>query len=153
MDCDQILAELEARASLGNVAGMARYGINPSHALGIPIPVLRALANKAGRDHALAQQLWPSGIHEARILAGFVEDPRRVSEAQMEDWVAGFDSWDVCDQVCANLFDRTPFAYTKAAEWARRQEEFARRAGFALMAVLARHDQAAGDAQFTPSSR
>lgn len=145
MDCAEILARLRALANPENVAGMARFGINPEHTLGIAIPVLRKLAKEAGRDHALAQELWASGIHEARILAAFVDDPRRVTPEQMDAWVEEFDSWDVCDQVCCNLFDRTPWAYQKAAAWSAREEEFVKRAGFALMAALAWHDKKAPD--------
>ena len=109
-----------------NVAGMARFGINPANTLGVSIPSLRRLAREAGRDHALALLLWRSGVHEARILAAFVDDPARVTSAQMERRALDFDSWDVCDQVCGNLFDRTPFAYEKAMAWAGRDEEFVR---------------------------
>lgn len=135
-------------ANPANVAGMARYGINPANTLGISIPALRSMAKEIGKDHVLAQELWASGIHEARILAAFIDDPRQVTEAQMEQWVEDFDSWDVCDQVCGNLFDRTPFAYQKALEWTGREEEYVKRAGFALMAWLAVHDKKAGDERF-----
>jgi 3-methyladenine DNA glycosylase AlkD len=145
MDCTEILARLRAQANPENVAGMARYGINPENTLGISIPVLRKLAKEAGRDHALAQELWASGLHEARILAAFVDDPRQVTPEQMDAWTQDFDSWDVCDQVCCNLFDRTPWAYEKAAAWSERSEEFVKRAGFALMAALAWHDKRAPD--------
>ncbi|MBI3945290.1 MAG: DNA alkylation repair protein [Armatimonadetes bacterium] len=145
---EDALDRLRALANPANVAGMARFGINSHHTLGIPIPALRKLAREAGRDHALADALWESGVHEARILAALVDDPALVTEEQMERWVAGFDSWDVCDQVCSNLLDRTPFAYRKAAEWSARPEEFVKRAGFALMAALAVHDKAAPDAAF-----
>jgi 3-methyladenine DNA glycosylase AlkD len=107
MTADEILAYLRSLANPDNVAGMARYGINPTNTLGVSIPVLRGLARKAGRDHNLALALWETGVHEARILASMVDDPKQVSEAQMEAWVLDFDSWDVCDQVCSNLFDRT----------------------------------------------
>jgi 3-methyladenine DNA glycosylase AlkD len=127
------------------VEGMARYGINPENALGVSIPNLRKLAKEAGRDHALAIKLWASGIHEARILASMVDDPKAVTEKQMEAWVADFDSWDVCDQVCMNLFWLTPFAYDKCFEWSARDEEFVKRAGFALMARLAWSDKGASD--------
>jgi len=145
MDCAEILTRLRAQANPDSVAGMARYGINPQNTLGISIPALRKLAKEAGRDHALAQELWASGIHEARILAALVDDPRRVTPEQMDAWVEEFDSWDVCDQVCCNLFDRTPWAYEKAAAWSAREEEFVKRAGFALMAALAWHDKKSPD--------
>lgn len=135
-------------ANPANVAGMARYGINPENTLGISIPALRSMAKETGSSHELAQELWASGIHEARILAALIDDPQQVTEAQMEQWVVGFDSWDVCDQVCGNLFDRTPLAYQKALEWSNREEEFVKRAGFALMAWLAVHDKKARDEQF-----
>lgn len=130
------------------VAGMARFGIRTQDTLGISMPALRVLARQTGRDHALALGLWESGLHEARILASLVDDPGQVTEEQMERWVKDFDSWDVCDQVCGNLFDKTPFAYGKAAEWSRRPEEFVRRAGFVLVAELAVHDKRAEDARF-----
>ena len=143
-----ILRRLRRLANPTNVAGMARFGINPTHTLGISIPVLRRIAGEIGTDHRLAQALWASGVHEARILAGFIDDPARVTPAQMNRWAAAFDSWDVCDQVCSSLFDRTPFAFQKAIEWTRRREEFVRRAGFVLMAALAVHDRQAPDEPF-----
>ncbi len=148
MTLEDILNILKSQASPDNVAGMARFGINPDKTLGVSIPALRKLAKQIGRDHRIAQELWDSGIHEARILAGFVDDPKLVTEAQLEAWVAGFDSWDVCDQVCAGLFDATPFAWNKAVEWTARPEEFVKRAGFVLMAALAVHDKKAADDRF-----
>ncbi len=147
-DAQEVLDQLRSMANPANVQGMARYGINPENTLGISIPDLRRLARQCGRDHALAQDLWRSGIHEARILAAFVDEPSQVTPEQMDAWAAEFDSWDVCDQVCANLFDRTPHAYERAAAWSARPEEFVRRAGFALMAALAWHDKAPGDEAF-----
>ncbi|MDO8532183.1 MAG: DNA alkylation repair protein [Dehalococcoidia bacterium] len=150
MQYADVIARLRSFANADNVAGMARFGINPANTLGVSIPSLRKLAREAGRDHTLALRLWRSGVHEARILAAFVDDPARVTPAQMERWALEFDSWDVCDQVCSNLFDRTPFAYGKAMAWAQRDEEFVRRAGFALMAALSVHDELAPDATFEP---
>lgn len=144
-------AVIERLKSLSNpeaVSGMARFGINPGNACGISIPTLRKMAKEIGMDHALAERLWTSGIHEARILAGMIDDPNMVTEAQLEGWVKGFDSWDVCDQCCSNLFDKTKFAYRKAVEWSERSEEFVKRAGFVLMAVLSVHDKYADDRQF-----
>jgi 3-methyladenine DNA glycosylase AlkD len=148
MECEDILRKLKSLANPEAVAGMARFGINPQNTLGVSVPALRKLAREIGRDHGLAQQLWASGVHEARILASMIDDPRLVSEAQMEAWAADFDSWDVCDQCCGNLFDKTEFAYRKALEWAARDEEFVKRAGFALMAWLAFHDKPAPDESF-----
>jgi 3-methyladenine DNA glycosylase AlkD len=149
---EEILARLHALANPDNVAGMAHYGINTQGTLGISIYTLRPIAKEIGRDHALALALWDSGVHEARILASYIDDPLQVTEAQLERWVLDFDSWDVCDQVC-DLFGRTPFAYPKAFEWTLRSEEFVKRAGFVLMAELAAHDKKAPDeklAQFLP---
>jgi 3-methyladenine DNA glycosylase AlkD len=143
-----IIDRLKALANSGNVEGMARFGINPHNTLGLSIPTLRQIAKETGRDHGLAGELWDSGIHEARILAAYVDDPKQVDEEQMDRWALDFDSWDVCDQVCGDLFDQTPFAWPKAVEWSQREEEFVRRAGFALMAALAVHDKAASDGQF-----
>jgi 3-methyladenine DNA glycosylase AlkD len=148
MECEEVLERLKSLGNPEAVAGMARFGINPENTYGISIPVLRKLAREIGRDHLLAEQLWSSGVHEARILASMVDEPRLVTEEQLERWAAEFDSWDVCDQCCGNLFDKTEFAYRKAIEWPARDEEFVKRAGFALMAWLAFHDKRAPDEAF-----
>ena len=148
MQASVILKQLKAQSNARNIAGMARFGINPHNTYGISIPTLRRIARQSGKDHRLALDLWKSGIHEARILAALVDVPDQVTAAQMERWVKDFDSWDVCDQVCSNLFDKTPFAYRQAMAWSRREEEFVRRAGFALMAALAWHDKSGSDAAF-----
>jgi 3-methyladenine DNA glycosylase AlkD len=148
MKSDSILRTLKSLANPANVAGMARYGISPKGTLGVNIPTLRNMAKEIGADHTLARELWKSGIHEARLLAGFVDNPEVVTEKQMERWVRDFDSWDTCDLVCSNLFDQTPFAYAKAVEWTRREEPFVKRAGFVLMAALSVHDKEAGDGVF-----
>ena len=148
MDCKKILARLKSLSNPEAVDGMARFGINPENTLGISIPNLRKLAREIGKDHQLAGELWASGIHEARILAGMVDDPKAVDENQAEAWVRDFDSWDVCDQVCMNLFWLTPFAYQKCYEWSSRDEEFVKRAGFALMSRLAWSDKKATDQEF-----
>ena len=126
---------------------MARFGINPGNTLGVSVPNLRKMAKKIGGDHTLAQRLWASGIHEVRILASMVDSPGMVTEEQMESWVKDFDSWDVCDQCCLNLFKKTSFAYQKAGEWSSNEEEFVKRAGFALMACLAVGDKKADDSK------
>lgn len=151
-----LLGELRDRANPENVAGMARYGINPEGTLGVTMPTLRALARDAKRDlgrdprscHALADALWQSAVHEARILAALVDVPSLVSESQMESWAADLDSWDVCDQLCSTLFRRVDLSWDKATDWAGREAEFVKRAGFVLMAVLAVHDKTSVDAPF-----
>ena len=143
---DEVIAELGSMADPEAVAGMARYGINPEGALGVSIPALRKMAKGLGKDHGLALELWASGIHEARILAGMVDDPELVTEEQVDEWAVDFDSWDVCDQVCMNLFWLTPFAWDLCFEWSTREEEFVKRAAFALMARIAWSDRKASDA-------
>ncbi len=143
-----VLSRLRAHANPKNVAGMARFGINPKGTLGVNVLTLRQFAKEIGTDHALAQKLWRSNIHEARILASFIDDPTLVTERQMERWVRDFDSWDVCDEVCSNLFDRTALTWRKATEWPHRTEEYVRRAGFVLMAALAVHDKQVPDRAF-----
>lgn len=147
VDAEGVLAELRGMGSQRNREGMSRYGIRVDDALGISVTDLRKVAKGLGRDHRLAADLWKSGIHEARILAALVDEPMKVTPAQTERWVKAFDSWDLCDQVCMNLFDRTPFAYEKVVEWAAREPEFVKRAAFALIASLASHDKKASDAE------
>jgi 3-methyladenine DNA glycosylase AlkD len=145
-----VIARLRAMGDEESRAGMARFGISTDRALGISVTDLRRLGRELGRDHALALELWKSGIHEARILASIVDEPTRVTRAQMETWAAEFDSWDLVDQCCGNLFDKTPWAWDVALEWSEREAEFVKRAGFALMAWLAVHDKRATNASFTP---
>ena len=127
---------------------MARFGIDTGRAVGVTVTELRRFARDLGHDHELAAALWASGVHEARLLASLVDEPALVSEAQMEAWVADVDSWDVCDGVCCNLFDRTPFALDKAVEWSSREPEFEKRAAFALMASATVHRKDLPDAAF-----
>jgi 3-methyladenine DNA glycosylase AlkD len=149
MSLQAILDALQAQQNPANVEGMAHFGIRPQRTVyGVPVNTLREMAKPYRRDHALALELWASGSHEARILASIIEDPRQVTAAQMDAWAASFDSWDICDQCCTNLFWRTPFAYAKVMEWSEREEEFVRRAAFTLMANLAVHDKKAADSAF-----
>ncbi|MBI4548254.1 MAG: DNA alkylation repair protein [Ignavibacteriae bacterium] len=127
---------------------MARFGITSTKAYGVSVPTLRKIAKEIGTNREIAQQLWTTGILEARILAALVDNPVKVTERQMEQWVQEFDNWAVCDTCCGNLFDRTPFTWRKAIEWSKRKEEFVKRASFALMAWLAVHDKKADDKQF-----
>ena len=142
----EVLGELRAAADPTRTPGMARVGINVERALGVSIPHCRRIARVHRLDHGLALDLWTTGIHEARILASMVDDPTQVTRPQMESWVRDFDSWDVCDQTCSNLFGSTPYAYAKAKTWVRRKEEFAKRAGFTLIAERAVHDRERDDA-------
>lgn len=148
MTLDQIVGNLKALDNPDNVAGMARYGISTEGCLGVPMPVLRKMAREIGHRHDLADGLWRSGIHEARILAGLIDDPSLVTDEQMERWVLDIDSWDICDQLCSNLFCRTGLALEKAAAWSGRPETFVKRAGFVLMATLAVHDKKTDNAIF-----
>lgn len=148
MEANEVLRRLKSHSNPEAVKGMARFGINPRKTYGVSIPVLRALAKELGKNHTLALQLWNSGVHEARILASMIDLPDRVTNKQMETWVEDFDSWDVCDQCCSNLFDKTKAAHQKSYEWSSRHEEFVKRAGFALMAALAAHDREARNAKF-----
>ena len=147
---NNVLQRLKALSDPTAVEGMARYGINPENTLGVSIPNLRAMAREIGKDHDLAQDLWASGIHEARILASMIEDPGQATEEQMNRWVRDFDSWDVCDQCCMNLFEKTEFAYRKAVEWSEKDKEFVKRAGFVMMARMAVSDKKAGNDKFEP---
>jgi 3-methyladenine DNA glycosylase AlkD len=148
MDVETVVARLQVMGSESNRAGMARFGINVDDALGISVTNLRRLAREIGRDHELALGLWETGIHEAQLLATMVDRPEDVTREQMEAWERDFDSWDLVDQCCGNLFDKTPWARAVAFEWSKREEEFVKRAAFSLMANLAVHDKSASNADF-----
>ena len=144
----EVLEKLKAGARPDQVAGMARYGMTDERRLGVAVPDMRKIAKESGKDHKLALELWKVGIPEARIVAAMIGESEKLTEQQMEDWVKGINSWDVCDQICMNLFDKTPLAWKKVRDWSKREEEFVRRAAFALIACLAWHDKQAKDEEF-----
>ena len=148
MNSKQIISKLKSHSNPKNIEGMARFGISSKNTLGVSTPVLRKMAKEIGKNHKLAQELWDSRIHEARILACFIDDPAKVTKKQINSWARDFDSWDTCDQCCGNLFDKTDFAWEKAFELSHRKEEFVRRTGFVLMATLSVHDKKAKNSDF-----
>jgi 3-methyladenine DNA glycosylase AlkD len=143
-----IIEQLKKYENPDALKGMAKYGIIAKKAFGVSIPNLRIIANKIGKNHELAQQLWQEGIHETRILASMIDEPNLVTEEQMEKWVNDFYSWDLCDQCCNNLFRKTKSAYKKAFEWSSNNKEFIKRAAFTLIACLAVHDKEAPNEVF-----
>jgi len=143
-----VLRELRGLADPKVRAKMAYFGVDVPKAHGISVPVLQQFAKHIGKDHRLAQELWTTGIHEARILATFIGEPEKVTAAEMEQWVRDFNSWDIVDAACCYLYAHTKFAWKKAAEWSRRREEFEKRAAFSLVAYLSYKDNEASDARF-----
>ncbi|MDY6912021.1 MAG: DNA alkylation repair protein [Chloroflexota bacterium] len=148
MDYSEILESLESLADPKAIEGMARFGIRPERTYGVSIPNLRGIARGVGVNHELAGWLWLSGSRETRILASMIDDPSEVTEAQMERWASDFDYWEICDQVCTNLFQKTAFAWQKAVEWSSHDEESFKRAAFVLISRLAVTEKNATDAQF-----
>ena len=153
MTVDEVLDYLARRGSKRNLDGMARYGIvtKSGRAFGVSVETLRTLGKRCGRDHKLALDLWKSGWYEARMLTAFVDDPGLVTPSQMDRWARDFDNWAICDALTFHLFDKSPHAWDKVSEWATRNEEFVRRAAFALLAALALHDHTTADAPFKRS--
>lgn len=141
MNAAKIINQLKLQRDSDNVKGMTRFGINPENALGISIPTLRKQAKEIGQNHKLALELWKSDIHEVRLLATMIDDYDKVTKTQMNNWVKDFNSWDLCDQCCNNLFRKTPFAVEYSFKWTKSKSEFIRRSGFVLMAVLAFHSK------------
>ena len=125
-----------------------RYGVYTSKAFGVSMSNMQKVARPLGRNHELAAALWETGWYEARMITSFVDEPARVTSAQMDRWVGDFDNWGICDTLCFNLFDRTPHAWRKVAQWCKQEEEFIKRAGFALLWSLTVHDKLATDEQF-----
>ena len=148
MRCDDLIKQLEAMADPSIADYKYKRGCRAQNCYGIKVGDLRKIARGTGLDHPLALELFDSGINEARKLASMIDDPQQVTRDQMEKWAAAFDSWDVCDCCCSSLFVKTRYACTKALEWSRRNEEYVKRAAFALMAHLVFHDKTAGDEMF-----
>lgn len=147
MNYNEAIKRLKNQANAKNKEGMVRFGINPKGTLGISTVILRKMAKEIGKDQKLSLKLWDSKIHEAKLLAVFIGEANRVTEKQMNKWVKDINSWDICDQACGNLFDKTPFVYKKVFEYVKRKEEFVRRTGFVLMATLSVHDKKAENKQ------
>jgi 3-methyladenine DNA glycosylase AlkD len=143
-----VLDKLQSMAQPDYLEGMAKYGMAVEQRLGVSVPDMRKLAKEIGKDHKLALDLWRTGIAEARIVAAMADDPDKLTEEQMEDWVKGINSWDVCDQVCMNLFEKNQLSWKKIVDWAEREEEFVKRTAFSLIACLAWHDKKVSDEKF-----
>jgi 3-methyladenine DNA glycosylase AlkD len=143
-----VLRELKALGDPRVRAKMAYFGVHVPNAHGISAPVLHQFAKHIGKNHRLAQQLWTSGIHEARILATLIGESEKVTAAEMDRWARDFDSWDVVDAACCYLYAHAKPAWNRTAAWSRRREEFVKRAGFSLIAYLSYKDEAAPDARF-----
>jgi len=148
MTSDDVLKLLKKNSNQKNREGMARFGINAANAFGISMPVLRALGREIGTDHSLAVELWKTGFHEARILCTLIADPKKTTPALMNRWVKDFNSWDLCDQCCMNLFSETEYAHDKILEWNDSPDEFVKRASFAMIAVCAVHRKDWDDSVF-----
>ena len=145
----EVINKLESLKNPKNIQGMARFGIRPkTKVLGVAIPELRKIAKIIKKDHKLALRLWDSKIHEARIIAGYIADPEKLTEKQMDKWIRGFDSWDIVDQVCGNLFDKTKYIYQKVFELSKREKEFEKRSAFTLMAAISVHNKIMKDGDF-----
>jgi len=143
-----VLDKLHSKAKPGQLEGMAKYGMVVEKRIGVSVPDMRTIAKEVGKDHKLALDLWKTSIAEARIIASMIDEPENLTEVQMEDWVSDINSWDVCDQVCMNLFEKSPLAWKKILDWSEREEEFVKRTAFTLVACLAWHDKKARDEEF-----
>jgi 3-methyladenine DNA glycosylase AlkD len=150
-EVDESLAWLERKGTQRNRDGMAHFGIVANQAFGVSMESIHILSKKLGRDHELALALWDTEWYEARLLAAFVDEPARVTPAQMNRWARDFDNWGICDTLCFKLFDKTPHAWSRIDQWSKRREEFVKRAAFALLASVALHDKEAANEPFTKS--
>lgn len=146
---DEVMEQLKSKAKEDQLQGMARFAIVGDQRLGVSVPDMRKIAKDIGKDHQLALDLWETGVPEGMIVAGMIAEPEKLTEQQMENWVVDINSWDICDQVCMNLFEKTPLAERKIYEWSLREEEFVKRASYALIACLAWHDKEANNEAFT----
>jgi len=148
LEVDEIIEKLEKLSKPEELEGMKRFGINPENTYGIRMPVLKKIAKEYKNNHELAMDLWKIDTRETRIIASLVDVPEMVSPEQMDKWADEFSYWELCDQCCINLFRKTEHAYDKIIEWTESEKEFVKRAGFALIAVLAVHDKKQNDQTF-----
>lgn len=147
-EVDAALTWLERKGTQRDRDNMVRFGIVTDNAFGVSMAHLKILARQLGKDHDLAAGLWDTGVYDARMLASLVDEPARVTPAQMDRWRADFDNWGICDTVCFHLFDKTPHAFAKVAKWRNGRDEYGKRAAFALLASVALHDRKTPDAPY-----
>lgn len=152
-DAPAIVAWLERQGTQATRDGMARYGLSAEKAFGVTVGALQKEAKRLGRSHELALALWETSWYEARMLAAFVDEPARVTPAQMDGWCRDFDNWGIVDTVCFHLFDRTPHAWDKVTAWSSKRGEFQKRAAFALLWSLSVHEKRAVDELFRDALR
>ena len=145
---NEVITRLKKLSNKSTRDGMSRYGLPSDNAMGVPVGKMQQLAKEVGRNHELAEALWATGFYEARMMAAFVDEPLRVTAAQMDRWCSDFDNWGIVDTVCFKLFDQTPHAWKKVLQWSKRRDEFQKRAAFALLACLGVHDKEATNEQF-----
>jgi 3-methyladenine DNA glycosylase AlkD len=150
---NDVLKQLEAKSTAHDLANLEKFGIAAAKPIGVSMKNIQLVARNVGRDHALAEALWKTGRYEARMLAAFVDEPSKVTPAQMDRWCRDFDNWGICDTICFKLFDQSPHAWSRVPKWVKQRGEFQKRAGFALLASLAGHDKAATDAKFMAGLR
>jgi len=143
-----VLARLKAKSTQHDRENLTRFAISTNKFFGVSMANMKVLAKQLGRNHELAAALWDTGWYEARMLATMVDEPARVTPAQMERWCRDFDNWAICDTACFCLFDRTPHAWGKVAQWCDRKDEFVKRTAFALLWSLTVHDKLSGDEPF-----
>lgn len=143
-----MVAKLEALANPAQAKSVARYGIPAENALGIRMPVLRTLAKESGKNQALAEELWQHHYHECKLLAPLVAEPKKFPLRDADRWVQDIYSWDVCDQLCINLLKKTDYAWDLPQRWAPQEDEFTRRAGIVMIAVMAVHFKETPDREF-----
>lgn len=143
-----VVGRLRRMGTRATKQAMARYAIPSDRAFGVGVGALQKMARSLGRNHRLAAGLWATGWYEARMLATMIDEPSRVTPAQMDRWARDFDNWAICDTACFKLFDRTPHAFGRVRHWAKSQDEFVKRGAFALLASLAGHDRTSGDERF-----
>jgi 3-methyladenine DNA glycosylase AlkD len=142
------LASLKQASTKQDYGNLKRFGITTDKAFGVSMANIQKIAKPLGKNHELAAALWKTGWYEARMLASFVDEPAKVTPAQMDRWCRDFDNWGICDTVCFKLFDQTPHAFKKVTQWSNKKDEFVKRGAFALLASLALHDKRSGDAAF-----
>jgi 3-methyladenine DNA glycosylase AlkD len=145
---EEVMGQLKSIAKTDQLEGMARFAIVGEQRLGVSVPDMRKISKQIGKDHQLALDLWDTGVPEGMIVAGMIAEPDKLTEGQMESWVVDINSWDICDQVCMNLFEKSPLAEKKIYDWSVREEEFVKRTAYALIACLAWHDKDASDEDF-----
>ncbi len=138
MDYATAMKRLEAAGTAQNRKIYARHGVGP-RMFGVSTAEQKAHAKRNGRDQALAERLWASGNHDARILATFVAEPSRMTARLIDAWRKDLDNYGLTDAL-SQVAHEAGVSARDIDRWAASSDEWTGQLGWTLVALRATYD-------------